>query len=79
MHDKLFKNRKLHNNYYIMPFLNRKRLLCLIWSFNFMLFKTIHIAFKFFYAHLLFTVGHISNNKPIKAMIQVVLEIMYPF
>ena len=57
MNDKsLKKNKKLRNQDYVKPFLNRTSLLCLTWSF-----KEINILCPFIN-------GRISNNKPTKAM-----------
>lgn len=49
MNDKSLKsNKKLHNQDYVIPFVNRTSLSNLTWSFNLGNFKPIHIASKFF-------------------------------
>ena len=68
MKDKsLKKNGKLFDQDYVIPFLTRTRLLYLTW-----LFKAKNVLCSFI-------TGCISNNKPIKAMIQVIFEVMGSF
>ena len=44
----LKRNRKLRNEDYLILFLNKASLLCLIWSFNLDFFKAVCVAFKYF-------------------------------